>query len=134
MAFVEAECPTRRCHTLAVVVTPLQSQEVGEGITRLNKPVSHTWDDLERWQIEDGQARRCLPNLDTPHTAGVAAIRSGDDDGRLRLYADIAHPINASCRELIQSRVVREYEAELVRARQPGYMSRYDAIGDEERR
>ena len=57
-----------------------------------------------------------------------------DDDGRLRLYADIAHPINASCRELIQTRVVREYEAELVRARQPGYMSRYDAIGDEERR
>jgi hypothetical protein len=39
---------------------------------------------MERWQIEDGQARRCLPNLDTPHTAGVAAIGSGDDDGRLR--------------------------------------------------
>jgi len=57
-----------------------------------------------------------------------------DDDGRLRLYADIAHPINASCRELIQSRVVREYEAEIVRAKQPGYMSRYDAMGDEEHR
>jgi stage V sporulation protein G len=57
-----------------------------------------------------------------------------DDEGRAKLYADIAHPINASCRELIQTRVVREYEAELVRARQPGYMSRYDAIGDEERR
>ena len=54
-----------------------------------------------------------------------------DDDGRLRLYADIAHPINASCRELIQKRVVAEYEAELVRAREPGYVSRYDAIGDE---
>jgi stage V sporulation protein G len=57
-----------------------------------------------------------------------------DDDGRLRLYADIAHPINAACRELIQSRVVREYEAELVRAKQPGYVSRYDGMGDEERR
>ncbi len=54
-----------------------------------------------------------------------------DDDGRLRLYADIAHPINAACRELIQKRVVAEYEAELVRAREPGYVSRYDAIGDE---
>jgi stage V sporulation protein G len=57
-----------------------------------------------------------------------------DDDGRLRLYADIAHPINASCRELIQNRIVREYESELVRARQPGYVSRYDAIGDEDHR
>jgi stage V sporulation protein G len=54
-----------------------------------------------------------------------------DDDGRLRLYADIAHPINAACRELIQKRVVAEYESELVRAREPGYVSRYDAIGDE---
>ena len=57
-----------------------------------------------------------------------------DDDGRLRYYADIAHPINAACRELIQSRVLREYEAELVRSREPGYVSRYDAIGDEEHR
>jgi stage V sporulation protein G len=57
-----------------------------------------------------------------------------DDDGRLRLYADIAHPINAACRDFIQRRIVREYEAELVRARDPGYVSRYDAIGDEEHR
>ena len=57
-----------------------------------------------------------------------------DDDGRLRLYADIAHPINASCRELIQSRVVREYESEIVRAKQPGYVSRYHANGDEDHR
>lgn len=57
-----------------------------------------------------------------------------NDDGRARLYADIAHPINASCRELIQRLVVREYEAELIRAKQPGYVSRYDAIGDEEHR
>jgi stage V sporulation protein G len=57
-----------------------------------------------------------------------------DEEGRLRLYADIAHPINAACREMIQKRVVREYETELVRAREPGYVSRYDAIGDEEHR
>jgi stage V sporulation protein G len=56
-----------------------------------------------------------------------------DGDGRMRLYADIAHPINAACRDLIQRRIVGEYEAEIVRARQPGYISRYDCIGDEER-
>ena len=57
-----------------------------------------------------------------------------DDEGRLRLYADIAHPINAACRDFIQRRIVHEYEAEVVRARDPGYVSRYDAIGDEEQR
>ena len=56
-----------------------------------------------------------------------------DDDGRVRLYADIAHPINAACRELIQKRVVGEYEAELERATQPGYVSRYEPMGDEDR-
>jgi stage V sporulation protein G len=56
-----------------------------------------------------------------------------DEGGRTRLYADIAHPINAACRESIERRVVREYEAEVVRARQPGYVSRYEAFGDEER-
>ena len=57
-----------------------------------------------------------------------------DGDGRPRLYADIAHPINAASREAIQKRVVTEYEAELVRAKQPGYVSRYDEIGDEDHR
>ena len=64
--------------------------------------------------------------------AGTGPSRA--DDGRLRLYADIAHPINAACRELIQNRVVAEYEAELVRSREPGYVSRYDGMGDEEQR
>ena len=57
-----------------------------------------------------------------------------DGEGRIRHYADIAHPIHAACRELIQKHVVREYEAELVRAREPGYISRYEAIGDEDHR
>ena len=56
-----------------------------------------------------------------------------DGDGRPRLYADIAHPINAACRDLIQRRIVGEYEAELVRAREPGYVSRYEGLGDEDR-
>ena len=56
------------------------------------------------------------------------------DDGRLRLYADIAHPINAQSRDCIQRRVVQEYESEVLRSHQPGYASRYDCIGDEEHR
>lgn len=49
-----------------------------------------------------------------------------DADGRAKLYADIAHPINSRCREQIQERVISEYRAELIRAQQPGYVSRYD--------
>jgi stage V sporulation protein G len=49
-----------------------------------------------------------------------------DDDGRARLYADIAHPINSDCREMIQQRVVSEFREELIRAKQDGYVSRYD--------
>jgi stage V sporulation protein G len=43
-----------------------------------------------------------------------------------KLYADVAHPINQACRDLIQARVVEEYALELERAKQPGYVSRYD--------
>ncbi len=49
-----------------------------------------------------------------------------DADGRAKLYADIAHPINSACREMIQECVVREYEEEIERAKQPDYVSRYD--------
>lgn len=49
-----------------------------------------------------------------------------DPDGRTKLYADIAHPINSRCREMIQSRVIDEYQLELERAKRPGYVSRYD--------
>lgn len=49
-----------------------------------------------------------------------------DSDGRTKLYADIAHPINSRCRESIQNRVVDEYYEEIERAKSPDYVSRYD--------
>jgi stage V sporulation protein G len=42
--------------------------------------------------------------------------------GRVKLHADIAHPINAACRERIERRVMGEYLAEVERSRQPGYV------------
>ncbi|MBI4578748.1 MAG: septation protein SpoVG family protein [Planctomycetes bacterium] len=44
-----------------------------------------------------------------------------DGQGRAKLHADIAHPINAGCRERIQNAVIQAYEAELERSKQPGY-------------
>ena len=49
-----------------------------------------------------------------------------DQDGRAKLYADIAHPINSTCREMIQSRVIEEFRAEMDRFERPDYVSRYD--------
>ena len=39
-----------------------------------------------------------------------------DDDGRAKLYADIAHPINSACREMIQQRVIQAFEEEKARS------------------
>ncbi len=51
-----------------------------------------------------------------------------DEEGRAKLYADIAHPINAACREMIQTRVIEAFEREKLRAQQPGYVSTYDDL------
>jgi stage V sporulation protein G len=49
-----------------------------------------------------------------------------DEDGRAKLYADIAHPINSTCREMIQQRVIDEFRTEVERSKLPGYRSTYD--------
>lgn len=51
-----------------------------------------------------------------------------DEDGRAKLYADIAHPINQACREQIQEKVIAEFALEQERAKLPGYVSRYDDV------
>ncbi|HUG67539.1 MAG TPA: SpoVG family protein [Pirellulaceae bacterium] len=51
---------------------------------------------------------------------------SRDDGGRAKLYADIAHPINSACREMIQNRVVEEYRKERELSQRPDYVSRYE--------
>jgi stage V sporulation protein G len=54
------------------------------------------------------------------------AIRSAD--GRAKLHADVAHPINSSCRERIQGLILRAYLDEKEKAKLPGYVCRYDEI------
>lgn len=49
-----------------------------------------------------------------------------DPQGRPRLYADIAHPVTQEFRDRLQRQVVEEFQAELERAKLPGYRSRYD--------
>ncbi|NLS94484.1 MAG: stage V sporulation protein G [Planctomycetaceae bacterium] len=49
-----------------------------------------------------------------------------DEEGRAKLYADIAHPINSACRELIQQKVITAFERELSESTKPDYRPSYD--------
>jgi len=54
-----------------------------------------------------------------------------DEDGRAKLYADIAHPINSRCREMIQDRVIQAFQEEIRQSKLPGYVSSYDDFDDD---
>jgi stage V sporulation protein G len=58
------------------------------------------------------------------------AIR--DDEGRAKLYADIAHPINSPCREMIQQHVIEAFQEERARSKLPGYVPSYDDFDQED--
>ena len=60
------------------------------------------------------------------------SLATTDEDGRAKLYADIAHPINSACREMIQNRVIEAFEEEMTQASLPGYTSRYDDFDHDE--
>lgn len=47
-----------------------------------------------------------------------------DEHGRIKLHADIAHPINAECRGLVQDAVIEAFEKELALSKQAGYRPR----------
>ena len=49
--------------------------------------------------------------------------RAGKDSaGRAKLHADVAHPINARCRERIQNAIIEAFQEELEQAKKPGYV------------
>ena len=51
---------------------------------------------------------------------------------RIKLYADVVHPINTECREMIQDAVVIAFQDEKERSLLPGYVSSYDDYFDDE--
>jgi len=44
-----------------------------------------------------------------------------DAKGRMKLHADIAHPINADCRKSLQETIVTAFETEIEKSKEPGY-------------
>src|SRR3954469_19651932 len=47
---------------------------------------------------------------------------NGNGHNRLKLHADIAHPINAECRQAIEREVVTAFNDEVEKSKQPGYV------------
>lgn len=45
----------------------------------------------------------------------------GEGEVRVKLHADIAHPINAAAREAMQKRIIEAYTEELEKSKLPGY-------------
>jgi stage V sporulation protein G len=59
--------------------------------------------------------------------------RAGKDaEGRAKLHADIAHPINSSCRERMQKKIVEAYNEELELSKRPDYKPRYEEDFDDD--
>jgi len=69
--------------------------------------------------LRAGFCNQCGTRLKEPATVK-------DDDGRAKLYADIAHPINSLCREMIQQRILKAFAEEKERSKLPGYVPSYD--------
>ena len=55
------------------------------------------------------------------------------DGGKPRMFADIAHPINAGCRERIEAAVLAAFEDERELAKLPEYVCRYDDFDEPSR-
>jgi len=52
----------------------------------------------------------------------------GDSNGRTKLHADIAHPINQSSREKLQETILNAFHLEKEKSKQPGYVCTYDDL------
>lgn len=48
--------------------------------------------------------------------------QNGNGQHRLKLHADIAHPINADCRQAIELQVVNAFHEEVEKSKLPGYV------------
>lgn len=54
----------------------------------------------------------------------LRADRGGQDErGRLRLYADISHPIHQKARDFVERMVIEAYGREVERSQQEGYVA-----------
>ena len=79
---------------------------------------------LPPMRIEESSPCRLLQSMRRQNSGNFPPLRT--TKGRAKLYADIAHPINSVCREMIQQRVILAFDEEKARSKLPGYVPSYD--------
>src|SRR5579859_6967828 len=148
---VAFEAATERKRRTAVVITEVRIKLVEENNERLQAFCSVTFDnafvvrDLKIIEGTKGSfvampsrklTDRCTGCGSKNHLRARYCNQCGhkldenravrDADGRAKLHADIAHPINSAAREVIQSAIIKAFQEERERSKQPGYVSSYD--------
>ncbi|HEX8912105.1 MAG TPA: SpoVG family protein, partial [Humisphaera sp.] len=83
------------------------------------KLADHCPDCGEKNHLRARFCNQCGGHLDEDRYLGY---RQGNGANRLKLHADVAHPINARCRHEIERRVVDAYWREVEKSKQPGYV------------
>ena len=66
-------------------------------------------------------ARQSVSRDASPGDGDARGRENSKTPGGSKMHADIAHPINSECREVLQRRVLEHYESELERSKQPDY-------------
>ena len=57
---------------------------------------------------------------------------AASEEGRVKLHSDVAHPINAVCRAMVQDSILKAFHEEEARSKQPGYVApRLDEFDDD---
>ncbi|MBI9016754.1 MAG: septation protein SpoVG family protein [Phycisphaerae bacterium] len=63
--------------------------------------------------------------------ARLGESRADSRGRRLKLHADIAHPINSDCRQMIQKEIQKAYDLEYEKSQQPGYVPSFLDFDDD---
>ena len=74
----------------------------------------------EKNHLRARYCNQCGGRLDE---ARYLRYRNGNGDSRLKLHADVAHPIKAACRQEIEREVLKAFRHEVERSQQPGYVA-----------
>lgn len=61
-------------------------------------------------------------------SCGKRQAAAAPDEAQTRLFADIAHPINATARTKIHTHVMKAVKEERIKAQQPEYICSYDDV------
>jgi stage V sporulation protein G len=77
----------------------------------------------EKNHLRARYCNNCGTRLNENRHAPVNGNANGHGNARVKLHADIAHPINAACREALERQVLAAYHDEVERSKQPGYVA-----------